>query len=161
MLARHTDGLWSIFRTCRRWYGKRLHGMPSPHCGFKSHGRWLQCMILGTLGLMAALSWLTPAFAATYYVDPATGTNTNNGTSSTTPWQNPPGTRTPSDLDSDGCNGFISCTWGDLSTTPLGPISTTNKIQCGDVILLKGGEHADKRAGWCMADRWSNRSTLL
>src|SRR5262249_7115250 len=26
-----------------------------------------------------------------------------------------------------------------LSTTPLGPISTTNKIQCGDVILLKGG----------------------
>ena len=60
-----------------------------------------------------------------YYVDPITGNNSNNGTSPSTPWQNPPGTRTPDDA------GFWSTTWGS--------ISTSNKIKCGDIIYLKGG----------------------
>ncbi len=80
---------------------------------------------LGTFCLIAAMSWLTPAFAATYYVDPTTGVNTNNGTSASTPWKNPPGTRTAND------SGFSSTAWG--------AVTTSAKVQCGDVILLKGG----------------------
>src|SRR5574341_2064968 len=73
---------------------------------------------LGTLCLVAAMSWLTPAFAATYYVDPASEANTNNGTSPSSAWKNPPGTRTTNN------SGFSS---------------PNTKVQCGDVILLKGG----------------------
>src|SRR5262245_2987183 len=80
---------------------------------------------LGTLCLIAAMSWLTPAFAATYYVDPASGANTNNGTSPGTAWKTPPGTRTVNN------SGFISTAWG--------AITTSAKVQCGDVMLLKGG----------------------
>jgi len=99
--------------------------MPSPNFGMQGHGLRLQRTIVGTFSLMAALSWLTPAFAATYYVDPVTGTNTNNGTSASTPWKNPPGTRTANN------SGFSSAAWG--------AITTSAKVKCGDVILLKGG----------------------
>ena len=66
-----------------------------------------------------------PPAGNVYYVDPVTGNNANNGTSPSTPWQNPPGTRNIADT------GFYSSTWGS--------ISTTNKIKCGDTIYLKGG----------------------
>lgn len=63
--------------------------------------------------------------AATYFVDPTAGSNANSGTTASTPWANPPGTRTATS------SGFWSSTWG--------ATSTANKIKCGDVILLKGG----------------------
>jgi PKD repeat protein len=65
------------------------------------------------------------AHAATYYVDPATGNNANAGAATGTAWKNPPGTRTTTN------SGFISSTWGSISTSA--------KVQCGDTILLKGG----------------------
>ena len=65
------------------------------------------------------------ATAATYYVDPAAGSNANNGTSTVTPWLNPPGTRNVVG------SGYWSSTWGSKSTS--------NKVACGDVVLLKGG----------------------
>jgi hypothetical protein len=72
--------------------------------------------------------------AATYYVDPASGSDGNNGTSPSTPWLNPPGTRTANS------SGFSSTTWGG--------ISTSNKIKCGDLILLKGGStHTNAKGG--------------
>jgi hypothetical protein len=70
------------------------------------------------IGLGASRAWAT-----TYYVDPATGSDSNAGTSTSAPWKTPPGTRTTSN------SGFLRSTWG--------AISTTNKIQCGDTILLK------------------------
>ncbi|HSQ00678.1 MAG TPA: hypothetical protein VL049_25925 [Candidatus Dormibacteraeota bacterium] len=63
--------------------------------------------------------------AATYYVDPTTGANSNAGTTASAAWRNPPGTRTAND------SGFASSAWG--------PITSANKVACGDVILLKGG----------------------
>jgi hypothetical protein len=54
-------------------------------------------------------------FAATYYVDYSTGSDGNNGTSKTTPWQHAPGMQT--------------CTSLCKSTT----------IKAGDSIILKGG----------------------
>src|SRR5262249_10497989 len=136
MLARLTDVLSPTFHACQRWYRRRLHDMPSPYFGFKGHGLRLQCTILGTFGLIVALSWLTPACATGYYVDPVTGTNTNNGTSPRTPWQNPPGTRTANN------SGFISSAWG--------AITTSAKVRCGDVILLKGGatQTSQKGGAW-------------
>src|SRR5215831_4795124 len=82
---------------------------------------------------MALLSWLTPALATTYFVDPTKGNNAHNGISPGTAWRNPPGTRTASN------SGFISTTWGG--------ISMTKKIQCGDTILLKGGATQTRRQG--------------
>lgn len=66
-----------------------------------------------------------PVAAATYYVDPVSGSNGNAGTSPGAPWKTPPGTRTANN------GGFVSNTWG--------AISTSNKVACGDRILLKGG----------------------
>ena len=65
------------------------------------------------------------ASATTYYVDPATGADTNAGTLATAPWQTIPGTRTTDD------SAYLRTAWG--------AITTTNKIACGDLILLKGG----------------------
>lgn len=67
------------------------------------------------------------AQANTFYVDPSAlpCSNANTGTSPSAPWCSPPGTRTLSN------SGFVSTNWG--------AITTTNKIQCGDVILLRGG----------------------
>lgn len=73
------------------------------------------------------------AGATTYYVDPGTlsdaecdTANDANGTSTSTPWCNPPGTRTANDgaFWDDG-------TWG--------AVTTSAKIQCGDTIILKAG----------------------
>jgi hypothetical protein len=123
--ARLTARLSSLVHTCTRWHGKRWRNLQSPHAGHAGHGAGFCRTLVGTVCLMTLLGWLTPAVAAIYYVDPATGANTNNGTSPTTAWRNPPGTRTTSD------SGFISSTWG--------AVSTSSKIQCGDTILLRGG----------------------
>lgn len=74
---------------------------------------------------IVSLSLLSPALGATYYVDPVNGQNSNAGTSPGAAWRNPPGTRNASN------SGFISSSWGG--------ITTSNKVKCGDVILLKGG----------------------
>lgn len=66
-----------------------------------------------------------PVAAATYYVDPASGSDGNAGTSPGAPWRTPPGTRTASN------SGFLRGSWG--------AISSSNKVACGDRILLKGG----------------------
>jgi hypothetical protein len=70
-------------------------------------------------------AFLATAHAATYYVDPVAGNNANAGTSPATAWSNPPGTRNTQDSD------FFSSSWG--------PITTSNKLRCGDIVLLKGG----------------------
>lgn len=83
-------------------------------------------------GLLLALGLLVaePAAAArTFYVDPANGNNNNNGENSATPWKNPPGTLTAN------ASGFISAQWGaNVTVTP------TARIQCGDTILIRGGQ---------------------
>jgi hypothetical protein len=86
------------------------------------------------------------AGARVFYVDPATGANANNGTSSSTPWQNPPGTRTANDASYWG-TGVWHASGG------TGDVTTTNKVACGDTILLKGGStHSSAKGGaWCIA----------
>lgn len=65
------------------------------------------------------------ASAATYYVDPGTGSDANVGSSPSAPWESVPGSRTADNL------AFLRSQWG--------AVSQTNKIKCGDTILLKGG----------------------
>ena len=69
----------------------------------------------------------------TFYVDPQTGNDANAGTSPATAWKNPPGTRTVTN------SGFIATTWG--------AVSATNRINCGDTILLKGGSTQTQAQG--------------
>jgi hypothetical protein len=67
-----------------------------------------------------------PAMGATHYVDYATGSDTNNGTSTSTPWKHAPGMKglTPSGSSTgDGCSNNCA------SYTPA----------AGDLIILKGG----------------------
>lgn len=82
----------------------------------------LLCVLLGALRP-------APATAATYYVDPGPANcstrNGNPGTSPANPWCNPPGTRNA------GNAAFYSTSWGG--------ITASNKVACGDLILLKGG----------------------
>jgi hypothetical protein len=66
------------------------------------------------------------AFGATHYVDYTTGSDSNNGTSTSTPWKHAPGMQglTPSGSSTgDGCTGNCA------SYTPA----------AGDFIILKGG----------------------
>jgi hypothetical protein len=64
-------------------------------------------------------------FAQTFYVDPASGANTNSGTGPASAWRNPPGAR------NSGDSGFASTTWGSISQSA--------KVPCGSTILLLGG----------------------
>lgn len=76
----------------------------------------------------------TSALSATYYVDPSPGcADSNTGTSATARWCTPPGTRNTNDT------AFLRNAWGN--------ITTNNKIQCGDSILLKGGSTHDSSDG--------------
>jgi len=95
--------------------------------------RWLTLLC----SLLAA-----PVWAATYYVDPATGSNANAGTSSGAPWLNPPGTRLADD------SGWWSAAWGAIDGTP--------KIACGDTIYLKGGSTQTSAQG----GNWHFESTF-
>ena len=77
--------------------------------------------------LLVSLLWLSGiAFGATHYVDYTTGSDSNNGTSTSTPWKHAPGMQglTPSGSSTgDGCTGNCA------SYTPA----------AGDFIILKGG----------------------
>ncbi|HVK56082.1 MAG TPA: right-handed parallel beta-helix repeat-containing protein [Burkholderiales bacterium] len=70
-------------------------------------------------------SHASSAFAATYYVDPASGNDSNAGTSQSSPWKTIPGTR------NTGNSGWLRSAWGS--------ISSSSKLQPGDVIQLKAG----------------------
>jgi hypothetical protein len=81
---------------------------------------------LRVAALGAALAGVPGASgAATYYVDPQSGSDANPGTSAGAPWRTPPGTRNTSN------SGFVSGAWG--------AIRTTSRVACGDLILLRGG----------------------
>ncbi len=71
--------------------------------------------------------------AMTYYVDPASGLDSNAGTSPATAWRTPPGTR------NIGNTAFVSSSWGG--------VTTNSKIKCGDTIFLKGGATQTSRQG--------------
>src|SRR5262245_17876533 len=103
--------------------GEEHHMTSTPH--MSRHTPTLRAAVLSmVVGLATCLlANATDANATTYFVDPTAGSNSNNGTSPSTPWMNPPGTRTASD------SGFFSASWGG--------ITTSNKIKCGDVILLR------------------------
>ena len=133
MKAACTARFSSLVHTCTRWPRQRWRSRQSPCDGHAGPGSRLRRPLVETVCLMALLSWLTPALATTYFVDPTKGNNAHNGISPGTAWRNPPGTRTASN------SGFISTTWGG--------ISTTKKIQCGDTILLKGGATQTRRQG--------------
>lgn len=74
-----------------------------------------------------------------FYVDPAAGSNSNDGTGPAHPWKNPPGTRT-----ADG-TGFFSQAWGQ--------VTSSNKVPPASTILLRGGRthHRPGRHGVGMA----------
>ena len=86
-----------------------------------------------------AVAIATAAGATTYYVDPGSGVNTNAGTSASAPWKTPPGTRNTADT------AYLNTAWG--------AITTSAKLSCGDVILLKGGATQTSTQGgaWCIA----------
>lgn len=72
------------------------------------------------------LLWDPSAFATIYYVDYSTGSDSNNGTSKSTPWKHAPG------MQGTGASGGAAtdaCTGTCASTTPV----------AGDSIILKGG----------------------
>ena len=76
--------------------------------------------------LLAATAIAGTTHAATYYVDYETGSDSNAGTSKTSPWKHAPGMLglTPSNTSTgDGCTGICS-------STPIHP---------GDSVILKGG----------------------
>lgn len=71
------------------------------------------------------------ANATTYYVDFDTGSDTAAGTSTGTAWKTLPGTRNVGDT------AYITTSYGG------GVISTTNKVPCGTVLVLKLGTTHD------------------
>jgi hypothetical protein len=75
--------------------------------------------------IAAVLFVASTAPAATYYVDPQSGSDTNPGTSTAQPFRTVPGT-----LSRSGTS-YLNSAWG--SITP------TNRIRPGDAIYLKGG----------------------
>lgn len=82
--------------------------------------------VLSACAVIAALAWSAhEASAATYYVDPASGNDANAGTSTGSPWKTPPGTR------NTGNTGYLRTSWGS--------ISATQKLACGDKVILKAG----------------------
>src|ERR1019366_8459164 len=64
--------------------------------------------------LLALLFVTSPVFATTYYVDYASGSDSNNGTSKSTPWQHAPGMQ--------GCTS-----------------NCVTRPNPGDSVILKGG----------------------
>src|SRR5207253_1852951 len=91
-------------------------------CTDHAHSPWL------TACAGVVLLFCLPAgqvFATTYYVNPQGGADTNDGISPSTSWQTVPGTRTQDN------SAFLRPQWGS--------ITQSNKVKCGDTILLKGG----------------------
>jgi hypothetical protein len=121
-------------RTMRRPRAER--GIPTP----------ASTLMVRASALLLATIIPVSADARVFYVDPSTGANSNNGTSSRTPWQNPPGTRLANDTAYWG-TGVWNATGGS------GNVTLTNKVACGDTILLKGGstQTSTKGGAWCIA----------
>lgn len=95
------------------------------------------------VGALCAFRPSSAAFGETYYVNPSgTCSDDNAGTSRSAPWCTPPGTRT-----TDASGLLSGGTWG--------TVSGTNRVACGDVILLyPGAKHTSARGGaWCLAAR--------
>ena len=78
------------------------------------------------VGIVAAVFavLMSPAFAATYYVDPQTGNDTNSGISKTTPWKSVPGMTGAS-------------TWGGITSAKKVPAGTVIEIKAGVIFAGK------------------------
>ena len=120
--------------------GTRVHEIserrPVRGCGgCLKHGKsLLAAVFLLGFGWQGGSVW-----AATYYVDPVSGNDSNPGTSQTSAWKTIPGTRTKSD------SGFLRSSWGS--------ISSGNKISAGDAIYLKAGtSHTSANGGRIVID---------
>jgi len=97
-------------------------------------GRIFAALFLLGFGLQASTVW-----AATFYVDPAAGSDSNSGSSQNSAWRTIPGTRTKSD------GGFLRSSWGS--------ISSGNRISAGDTIFLKAGaSHTSANGGRLVID---------
>ncbi len=81
-------------------------------------------LLLKTLAFLALAA--LPALAVTHYVDYVTGSDSNNGTSTSTPWKHAPGMI---GLTPTGTATGDGCTANCASYTPV----------AGDFIILKGG----------------------
>jgi hypothetical protein len=94
-------------------------------------------MIHRLIFLLLALA--APAFGTTYYVDPSSGSNANDGMSAATAWLTPPGTRNVEDT------AYLSSAWGARMTS--------RPLSCGDLILLRGGTTQTSAEGgaWCLS----------
>jgi hypothetical protein len=97
--------------------------------------------IVGAAGIVTVLAGFAfnpaGALAATYYVDPATGSDSNAGTSQTAPWRTIPGTRTATD------SGWLRTAWGGITTSA--------KVSAGDVINIKAGTTVTSSTGGRLA----------
>jgi hypothetical protein len=99
-----------------------------------SMSRFVVLTLLLGFGIHAGSAW-----AATYYVDPVSGSDANPGTSQTSAWRTLPGTRTASD------SGYVTSAWGS--------ITSSNKIRAGDTIYLKAGtSHTSANGGRIVFD---------
>jgi hypothetical protein len=85
-------------------------------------------LVLVVAALLVLVLARGQAAAATYYVDPQSGSDTAAGTSGA-PWETIPGTRTTNN------SAFLRTLWGPGG----GTITQTNRVACGDTLLLKGG----------------------
>lgn len=89
--------------------------------------------VAGAVLLLGAALYAGGAFAAIYYVDPATGNDANPGLAQTAPWRTIPGTRNLAD------SGWLRTSWGG--------ISSASKLKPGDVIEIKAGTTMNSAAG--------------
>jgi hypothetical protein len=102
-----------------------FHGFPRKGCA----------MILRRIALPIMLVMLSAAsaFSATYYVDPAAGSDSNNGSSTDAAWQHVPGT-----LGVTG-SGWVKIAAGDSVIVKGGSVLQNNSIQL-DTNYYSGGQ---------------------
>src|SRR5262245_12769280 len=74
---------------------------------------------------LVGLALASTAEARTFYVAPGSGCSDSNPGTMAAPWCTPPGTRTAAG------NAPLHAAWGSITTSA--------RITCGDVILLRGG----------------------
>jgi len=102
-------------------------GIASLRCSRGSSDRTFPLQLASLVIVLLLLLASSQAAAATYYVDPSRSpcatADAGAGTSPAAAWCTPPGTRNTAN------SGFLRSQWG--SITP------SNKIACGDAILLK------------------------
>ena len=89
-----------------------------------SEGKQRCIQYLLSLSAMSGLG-VADVSAVTYYVDVGSGNDSNAGTSQSAPWRTIPGTRT-----ANGGN-WLRSTWGS--------VTSSNKLQPGDIIELRAG----------------------